>query len=519
MLADDMGLRFAVHLDNAELIAHPEFLTTEAVRQATSMLVAISGEVVLVRAPTAEEIPRLHNLLRETPALSGRVRIAAPETIRSFLVKRRHHVLSYYAVNRLSQTLPRFSAKRLGAGAGSGSPRTLASVALGLLLLSPANAVHALLLLSTLVFTNCSFWKLAAALRVARPLRLEPVPDAALPTYSVLVPLYREAAVVRDLLRHLQRLDYPVSKLQILLILEAGDEASARAVARHAASPAIEVIVVPPAGPRTKPKALTYTLPFVRGECVVVFDAEDRPEPDQLRKAAAAFHAHPELGCVQARLQPDNRGSWLARMFTLEYAANFEVLLPALASWRLPLPLGGTSNHFPRNVLEAVGAWDPFNVTEDADLGIRLARFGFDVATIQSRTYEEAPVRFRQWLPQRRRWIKGWIQTSLLCLGGHVPRGLRLSLPQRLAIHGIMSAGVLGLLLYPLSFVVILTTAAALLRGEWPVGPWEWLSSPPLSAISSCCSLRPQSLPSAACAPRVLSVSRCLSRACSSIGD
>lgn len=107
------------------------------------------------------------------------------------------------------------------------------------------------------------------------------------------------------------------------------------------------MVTVPPGGPRTKPKALTYGLPFARGDFVVVFDAEDRPEPDQLRRAAAAFRDNPELGCVQARLQPDHLGSWLARMFALEYAANFEILLPALAARRLPLPLGGTSNHFP----------------------------------------------------------------------------------------------------------------------------------------------------------------------------
>jgi glycosyltransferase XagB len=118
-------------------------------------------------------------------------------------------------------------------------------------------------------------------------------------------------------------------------------------VARRALLPHFETIIVPPGGPRTKPKALAYALPFARGDLVVVFDAEDRPEPDQLRRAAAAFAERPHLGCVQARLIPDNRGSWLARMFTVEYAANFEVLLPGLARWGVPLPLGGTSNHFP----------------------------------------------------------------------------------------------------------------------------------------------------------------------------
>jgi cellulose synthase/poly-beta-1,6-N-acetylglucosamine synthase-like glycosyltransferase len=298
------------------------------------------------------------------------------------------------------------------------------------------------------------------------------VPSGRLPTYTVLVPLYREAAVVPDLLAHLGKLDYPASKLQVLLLLEADDVQTREAVIRQAGLPGLEIVIVPPGDPRTKPKALVYALPFARGEFVVVFDAEDRPELDQLRKAAAAFQEAPDLGCVQARLTPDHEGSWFARMFKLEYAATFEVLLPALADAGVPLPLGGTSNHFPRAVLQRVGAWDPYNVTEDADLGIRLARFGLRTATIFSRTYEEAPLKLRQWLPQRRRWIKGWMQTALLCAAGPVPAGLRLGLRDRLAVHGIISAGVVGLLLYPASLATMLFGVVALIRDGPPNDIW-----------------------------------------------
>ncbi len=256
----------------------------------------------------------------------------------------------------------------------------------------------------------------------------------------------------------------------MLLIVEADDLETRTAVAKAAERPQFEVVVVPPGEPRTKPKALTYALAFARGDYVVVFDAEDRPELDQLRKAAAVFRERPELGCAQARLAPDNGGSWLARMFAVEYAANFEVLLPALADWGAPLPLGGTSNHFPRAVLEKVGAWDPFNVTEDADLGIRLARFGYLSATIRSHTYEEAPVSFRQWLPQRRRWIKGWIQTVALCLGRGISPSLRLPLRERLAVHGVLTAGVLGLLLFPASLWFIAAAIVAILSDSYPQG-------------------------------------------------
>jgi len=408
LLADDLGVAFIERLDGADLVTNAGLLAIDAVRFAASVMARIGGDTFVVLAPRPAEIGLLRRHLSESPALAARLRIATPETIRAFLVAKRHQALTHYAVNRLARVLPPLSAHRPPAGA-SGA-RALAAAVLALVLLAPGLTLHALALTCTLFFINCSVFKIAAALRRTRPLRVEPMFDNDLPSYTVLVPLYREAAIARDLVRHMKRLDYPRSKLQVLLVVEADDSKTRAAVRRHAEAPLFEVVVVPPGGPRTKPKALTYALAFARGDFVVVYDAEDRPEPDQLRKAAAAFRERPELGCVQARLTADNAGSWLARMFTLEYAANFEVLLPALADWGMPLPLGGTSNHFPRALLEKVAAWDPYNVTEDADLGIRLARFGYRSATIASRTYEEAPVTFRQWLPQRRRWIKGWMR-------------------------------------------------------------------------------------------------------------
>lgn len=169
---------------------------------------------------------------------------------------------------------------------------------------------------------------------------------------------------------------------------------------------------VPPQGPRTKPKALNVALPFARGTYTVIYDAEDRPEHDQLRKALQAFLAgRGNLACVQSRLCIDNTDdSWLAGYFTAEYAGQFDVFLPGLASLALPLPLGGSSNHFHTETLRKVGAWDPYNVTEDADLGIRLARFGYRTGMINSTTSEESPARLRPWLRQRTRWFKGWMR-------------------------------------------------------------------------------------------------------------
>ncbi|MCB1510114.1 MAG: glycosyltransferase, partial [Hyphomicrobiaceae bacterium] len=252
--------------------------------------------------------------------------------------------------------------------------------------------------------------------RHRRSLRAK-VRDQTLPVYSVLVPLFREAEVLPGLVRALYRLDYPPEKLDILIILEAVD-AETLAVAKSLGLPGhFRIVIVPDGAPRTKPKALNFALRFARGAFVTVFDAEDVPEPTQLLDAVDAFRRARgrRLGCVQARLNIYNhRSSWLAAQFTLEYSALFDGMLPALQRLRLPIPLGGTSNHFPRSILDELGGWDPFNVTEDADLGIRLARAGYEIEMLASTTWEEAPATIRDWLPQRTRWLKGWMQTYLV---------------------------------------------------------------------------------------------------------
>lgn len=240
--------------------------------------------------------------------------------------------------------------------------------------------------------------------------------DDALPSYSVLVPLFRETEVLAQLARALNALDYPRHKLDIKLLLEEDDAPMRKAVARLALPAHFEVIVVPRGKPQTKPRALDYALPFARGELLTIYDSEDIPEPDQLRKAAAMFAAgKPELACLQAHLTFYNPNeNWLTRQFTAEYAALFEVVLPALASRGYPLLLGGTSNHFKTAVLRQCGAWDAFNVTEDADLGLRLARMGFRTGVLDSKTYEEGNTQLGNWMRQRRRWMKGFMQTWLV---------------------------------------------------------------------------------------------------------
>ena len=237
--------------------------------------------------------------------------------------------------------------------------------------------------------------------------------DGALPTYTVLIALHAEVPVVPQLVAALRALDYPHDKLDVVFALEADDLPTQAALFKEGLPAHMRLVVVPEGLPRTKPRALCYGLTFARGEYIVVYDAEDLPAPDQLRCAAGAFAAGGgDLGCLQASLAINNsRHSWLTAQFAIEYTALFDAILPALARHGLPVPLGGTSNHFPRRALHDVGGWDPFNVTEDADLGLRLARFGWRVDVLASTTWEEAPPAWRPWLAQRTRWQKGWMQT------------------------------------------------------------------------------------------------------------
>ncbi len=247
--------------------------------------------------------------------------------------------------------------------------------------------------------------------RVEAPL----LEDTDLPVYTVLLPLRDEAHMVRQLSNAIRQLDYPPEKLEVIFLVEQSSPETVAAVTGELYDPRFELLLVPDALPRTKPKAMNYALPFVSGEHLVVYDAEDIPEPGQLRRAASTFAARPGVVCLQAELVVDNAGeNWLTSLFAGEYAGQFGLMLPLLARLGLPMPLGGTSNHFRTRALRDIGGWDPFNVTEDADLGVRLARRGMTTDIIDSRTAEEAPIHFRSWLTQRTRWMKGWMQTFIV---------------------------------------------------------------------------------------------------------
>lgn len=323
------------------------------------------------------------------------------------------------ATSGLKRRMPEFSAsRRLTRWQIVACLAVLVLASTASLLLPGSAAWLAASSIAGLFFLSVIALRLLCLLPPLRPRDKDPphLEDGELPVYSVLVPLFRETSVLNQLLKALTAIDYPPEKLDIKLILEENDIIMQRAVAGLPLPDHFDVIVVPSGKPQTKPRAMNYALQFSRGTLLTIFDAEDLPQPSQLRSAAAAFAALPqETACLQAQLVFYNPAeNWLTKQFTIEYAALFGVILPVLAAHRLPLPLGGTSNHFRCSILRQVGGWDPYNVTEDADLGMRLARLGYSTGTIRSRTYEEANVRLLNWLRQRARWLKGFLATWLV---------------------------------------------------------------------------------------------------------
>jgi glycosyltransferase XagB len=241
-------------------------------------------------------------------------------------------------------------------------------------------------------------------------------PPGGWPMYTVLVPLYREKNVAGSILTNLAKLDYPRDRLDVKFLLEADDPETLPALQAAGIPAWAEVVVVPLGQPKTKPRACNHGLMRAKGELLVIFDAEDRPAPDQLKQAAYAFTQIDERTvCLQAHLAYHNhRQNLLTRWFALEYNVWFRRYLGGLERMRVPIPLGGTSNHFRTATLRQLGGWDPFNVTEDCDLGVRLYQAGFRTRILDSVTWEEANSRVGNWIRQRSRWIKGYLVTHLV---------------------------------------------------------------------------------------------------------
>jgi glycosyltransferase XagB len=386
----------------------------------------------------------------------------------------------------LYERAPEFSARVVFSDRQLGWLLALATALLALLFVRPTptliglNFFVSLLCCMSFVLRAVLTWSGSSRVAARKVTRAEvrALQDRDCPVYTVLVPMYKEPEVLPILVAALRRLDYPHAKLDIKLLLEEGDTETIEAAKAMKLESIFELVRVPPSQPQTKPKACNYGLHFARGEFVTIYDAEDKPEPDQLKKAVIAFRrADPKTVCLQARLNYYNRDeNWLTRLFTLEYSMWFDLMLPGLEQLKIPIPLGGTSNHFRTEALRALRAWDPYNVTEDADLGVRLTAQGYRCATLNSTTFEEANTRLGNWLRQRSRWIKGYMQTWLVHMRRPGRLYAELGFLRFLGFQLCIGATVLTLLLNPLLWLMFVNWVQGLPPDLEPYFP-PWVVS------------------------------------------
>lgn len=369
------------------------------------------GAVTVVATSRPEEFHRLRPMLEDRlgPVAAG---IASSRAILTAIHARRGDRLAHAAETRVAPAESCRNWPRLHQ-----SPRAMATLGLIVAALAVAPIATGLAALGFAVFSLAclTVLKIAATIAALRAPLPGPAPtsDAIPPVVSIIVALYREADIARRLVRRLARLDYPAELLDVILVVEAEDHITLDALGNSELPPWMRVVVVPEGQVKTKPRALNHAFDHARGAIVGVYDAEDAPDPDQLKKVVERFQrSGPEVACLQGVLDYYNpRTNWLSRCFTIEYAGWFRLVLPGLARLGLVVPLGGTTLFFRREVLDRLGAWDAHNVTEDADLGIRLARHGYRTELIDTVTHEEANCRPLPWIKQRSRWIKGYMMT------------------------------------------------------------------------------------------------------------
>ncbi|MEJ1118045.1 glycosyltransferase [Phyllobacterium sp. CCNWLW109] len=475
-LAEEAGLVFENIDDDLHIISPSgaEFVDMRHRRH----IVGVTADFTLkiYTAPTLSTIARIKQGLVDRGVEGPPVNIISPARLTQFFLAKHSDHLARNAVNMLENG-PRHSARTVADGQQGVIIGMIITVCLFLAMLAPNSLWQAFHALFSLLFMGCILLRFLAGRHASnQTVQLMKSTSGSLPKYTVMVALYKEAEVVPQLVEAMKQLDWPRSRLEVLFLCETDDYHTRAAFEKEMLPASFKIICVPCTGPRTKPKALNYGLQLAEGDYVVIYDAEDRPHPGQLREAWQRFSESTDgkLACLQAPLVITNeRDSWIARQFAFEYAAHFRGLLPWLADGRFVVPLGGTSNHFRRECLVEVGGWDPFNVTEDAELGSRFARHGYRIEMLSLPTAEDAPIEVGIWLKQRTRWLKGWMQTWLVEM--RQPREMlqRAGLKRFLVYH-VLTAGVLGsALLFPFMvlFVSYMLLMITLVKSTGFAGP------------------------------------------------
>jgi glycosyltransferase XagB len=407
------------HMDQIDLATcdrDPLLLTTMgAIAALSARLLPIQrlGPALMVAVADPEDLPQLRHLTGHNGPIIARLCPAG--RIEQAILAQMGRSMAHAAETRvpLTESCRNWGTARQAAILGA----FVCLLGLGLVII-PTLVAGLFTLWAVLTLIATSALKLAAIIAATRPVPGEHSPPliAHLPTVSVIVALYAEARIAPRLVRHLGQLDYPKDKLDIVLAVEAHDHITRDALAMAGLPPWMRIVVVPRGRLKTKPRALNYALDHCRGSIIGIYDAEDRPAPDQITRVVERFHQRgPQVACLQGILDYYNpQTNWMARCFTIEYAGWFRLMLPGLQRLGLPIPLGGTTLFFRRKALEELGAWDAHNVTEDADLGMRLVRHGYRTELIETVTMEEANCRPLPWVRQRSRWIKGYMMTYVV---------------------------------------------------------------------------------------------------------
>jgi cellulose synthase/poly-beta-1,6-N-acetylglucosamine synthase-like glycosyltransferase len=420
-------------------------------------------------------------------------RISSLNTVREAIAQSGYTVASQNAENFLHTKMPQFSSKNVLSTNYRVALSVIILVLVGCFIFKPS--------LSTLIF----FIVINILYFIMNPLRLvvsifgakkqletvsdkeiQDVPDELLPVYTILVPIKNEPTIIPSLINHLKMIDYPHDKLDIKLIVEVNDHLSLETIYTQGLgngdidenNSIFHLVKVPISGLSTKPRSCNYALQFARGQLCVVYDAEDRPDPLQLRKAYAVF-LREKLNtlCVQAKLNFYNTNqNLLTKFFTLEYGFWYDYMLPGLEAMNIPIPLGGTSNHFITNNLKQIGTWDPYNVTEDADIGWRLSRLGYRTTMLQSYTLEEANSQINNWIRQRTRWQKGFLLTNLVHLRHPIQLFNELGLYGALSSATIFATNFLMPIINPILWILFILWYIPPIFGLTPIGitlaPW-----------------------------------------------
>lgn len=467
-LADELGLKYQDKINPASIIKSPSI--DVLLKRRGPLRIDCGSENLTLVSPTITEFARFEKLFALKPELRHSFAITTPELTRDAVWRLDSHERVKKTIDTLPQNHPQMSAKHLLTSWQSFFFGLLAAGFVMFIYFEPGLLSYGLHIVLSMMYLSFNMLKLSAGFFpiVDAPKIWTHPNEEDLPTYTILIALYNEAPIAAQLIKAMSRLKWPISKLDIKLICEADDHDTIDAIKACSPAPQFEIVVVPDMQPKTKPKALQYAMHGARGDFIAVYDAEDQPNPNQLLEAYDWFRASgDDLACMQAPLVISNTASgWLPALFGLEYAGLFRRLIPLLNHYGLPIPLGGTSNHFRKSALLAAGGWDPCNVTEDADLGIRLYRMGYKTGVLRRPTLEHAPDKINVWIKQRTRWFKGWMQTWLVFMRHPIQLTKSVGFIGFITMQILVAGMLVAALAHPFAFIFIAYTLFQIITAQ-----------------------------------------------------